>query len=65
MFYLVFLYKLINKSKKFYQLNSNKSHWIITLCYKFKNRLYKYLGIAHKYINNYFILIHEYCFKDV
>ena len=47
------------------KLNSNKSHWMITLCYIFKNRLYKYLGIAHKYINNYFILIHEYCFKDV
>ena len=28
---------------------------MITLCYKFKNMLYKYLGIAHKYINNYFI----------
>ena len=62
MFYLKFLYNLINKC---YQLNVNKSQWMITLCYKFKNKLYKYLGIAHKYINNYSILIHEYCFKDV
>ena len=37
---------------------SIKFKYMITLCNKFKNKLYKYLGIsiAHKYINNYFII---------